>query len=138
MQRPRCPHPMLQEGGTRTSRARPAAAPATAWDGDQSGAALSALPQSLQGLASICQAGWLVIEGPSVARGYLDNKERTEKQFGSGPQWKEGVLERFSADRHSSQWVFHNTGDLVRYNLDGSLHLVGRRDNQVKMNGQRL
>lgn len=87
-------------------------------------------------LAPIGALGELVIEGPSVARGYLDNQERTEKQFKSNPEWKKRILERFG-DRHPRERAFH-TGDLVRYSLDGSLHLVGRRDHQVKVNGQRL
>ncbi|KAK7398257.1 hypothetical protein QQX98_012370 [Neonectria punicea] len=87
-------------------------------------------------LAPIGALGELVIEGPSVARGYMGDKERTERQFSSKPEWKKRIRERVG-DRHPWKRAFH-TGDLVRYNLDGSLHLVGRRDHQVKVNGQRL
>ncbi|RYP67283.1 hypothetical protein DL769_005811 [Monosporascus sp. CRB-8-3] len=87
-------------------------------------------------LAPIGALGELVIEGPSVARCYMGDKERTEKQFTSKPEWKKRVRERFG-DHHPWKRAFH-TGDLVRYNLDGSLHFVGRRDHQVKINGQRL
>lgn len=87
-------------------------------------------------LAPIGALGELVIEGPSVARGYLGDKERTEKQFKAKPDWNKRILGR-CGDLHPCRRAFH-TGDLVRYNHDGSLHLVGRRDHQVKVNGQRL
>ncbi|OQD72271.1 hypothetical protein PENPOL_c001G00043 [Penicillium polonicum] len=76
-------------------------------------------------LAPIGALGELVIEGPSVARGYLGDKRRTE-------QIREQV-----GESHSSKRAFH-TGDLVRYSLDGSLNFLGRKDHQVKINGQRL
>ncbi|OGM50252.1 nonribosomal peptide synthetase [Aspergillus bombycis] len=87
-------------------------------------------------LAPIGALGELVIEGPSVARGYMGDKKRTEKQFTSKPAWKKRIHEQFGKT-HSGKRAFH-TGDLVRYNLDGSLHFVGRKDHQVKVNGQRL
>ena len=87
-------------------------------------------------LAPIGALGELVIEGPSVARGYMGDKKRTEKQFTANPEWKKRIREQFG-ENHSWKRAFR-TGDLVRYNLDGSLHFVGRKDHQVKINGQRL
>ncbi|CAG7953115.1 unnamed protein product [Penicillium nalgiovense] len=87
-------------------------------------------------LAPIGALGELVIEGPSVARGYLGDKKRTEKEFTSIPKWKKRITEQF-ADSPLAKRAFH-TGDLVRYNLDGSLNFLGRKDHQVKINGQRL
>jgi amino acid adenylation domain-containing protein len=87
-------------------------------------------------LAPIGALGELVIEGPSVARGYIGDKKRTERQFTSKPEWKTRIHERLS-ENHLAKRAFH-TGDLVRYNLDGSLCFVGRKDHQVKINGQRL
>ncbi|KAJ5301533.1 hypothetical protein N7508_006396 [Penicillium antarcticum] len=87
-------------------------------------------------LAPIGAPGELVIEGPSVARGYLGDSRRTAKQFTSTPKWKKRICEQFGPS-HSSKRVFH-TGDLVRYNLDGSLNFLGRNDHQVKINGQRI
>ncbi|KAE8399076.1 hypothetical protein BDV37DRAFT_287905 [Aspergillus pseudonomiae] len=87
-------------------------------------------------LAPIGALGELVIEGPSVARGYLGDEKRTAKQFTSNPEWKKRIHEQFG-ETHSGRRAFH-TGDLVRYNLDGSLHFLGRKDHQVKVNGQRL
>ncbi|CAJ0552280.1 Ff.00g062590.m01.CDS01 [Fusarium sp. VM40] len=87
-------------------------------------------------LAPIGALGELVLEGPSVSRGYLGDKERTDKHFTSSPAWKQRLHEH-SRDQQRNSRAFH-TGDLVRYNLDGSLQLMGRRDHQVKVNGQRL
>ncbi|KAE8310331.1 hypothetical protein BDV41DRAFT_579672 [Aspergillus transmontanensis] len=87
-------------------------------------------------LAPIGALGELVIEGPSVARGYMGDKERTQKHFSSNPGWRKRIRERFG--ENDSGWRVFHTGDLVRYNLDGSLHFVGRKDHQVKINGQRL
>jgi non-ribosomal peptide synthetase component F len=38
----------------------------------------------------------------------------------------------------SSPRRIHLTGDLVTYNPDGSVEYIGRKDNQVKLNGQRM
>ncbi|CEI70763.1 Nonribosomal peptide synthetase 13 [Fusarium venenatum] len=87
-------------------------------------------------LAPIGALGELVIEGPSISRGYLGDKSRTDQHFTSDPTWKKRIYEEYG-HRNSSSPTFR-TGDLVRYNLDGSLQLAGRRDHQVKVNGQRL
>ncbi|KAL6915120.1 hypothetical protein FSST1_012880 [Fusarium sambucinum] len=87
-------------------------------------------------LAPIGALGELVIEGPSISRGYLGDKGRTDQHFTSEPAWKKRIYEEYG-HRNSGSRTFR-TGDLVRYNLDGSLQLAGRRDHQVKVNGQRL
>ncbi|PTD06233.1 Nonribosomal peptide synthetase 1 [Fusarium culmorum] len=87
-------------------------------------------------LAPIGALGELVIEGPSISRGYLDDKARTDQHFTSDPTWKKRIYQEYGS-RQSGKRTFR-TGDLVRYNLDGSLQLAGRRDHQVKVNGQRL
>ena len=33
---------------------------------------------------------------------------------------------------------FYRTGDLARFNKDGTLDFLGRRDSQIKLNGQRV
>ncbi|KAF4874042.1 Nonribosomal peptide synthase chyA [Colletotrichum siamense] len=99
-------------------------------------------------LAPVGALGELVIEGPSVARGYLNDPERTERSFQTEPEWKRAFLQRLAentngdekSDKRFSWTRAFRTGDLVRYSprLDGTLELVGRRDHQVKVNGQRL
>ncbi|TIC92419.1 Nonribosomal peptide synthetase 13 [Colletotrichum higginsianum] len=99
-------------------------------------------------LAPVGAMGELVIEGPSVARGYLNDPERTERSFQTEPEWKRAFLQRLVENKDEDgksderfPWTrAFRTGDLVRYSprLDGTLELMGRRDHQVKVNGQRL
>jgi amino acid adenylation domain-containing protein len=82
-------------------------------------------------LAPLGCVGELLIEGPLLARGYLNDIEQTGNVFIRDPLWisKYG----FSAGKR-----LYKTGDLVRYNPDGSLKFVNRKDTQVKMNGRRV
>ncbi|KAK2767670.1 NRPS [Arachnomyces sp. PD_36] len=82
-------------------------------------------------LAPIGTVGELLIEGPIVARGYLNNPEKTAEVFIENPAWAEKV------DGQSSRRLY-KTGDLVHYNPDGTINFIGRKDNQVKVRGQRL
>ncbi|KAF4633014.1 hypothetical protein G7Y89_g5108 [Cudoniella acicularis] len=82
-----------------------------------------------QNLMPIGSIGELVIEGRTVARGYLNNTEKTLETFISDPPWLRDIVPR---DR------VYRTGDLVRYNPDGTLSFVSRKDTQVKLNGQRI
>lgn len=69
--------------------------------------------------------GELVVESFSLARGYND-PEKTRAAFIVGPKWA-------AADQR-----MYKTGDLATYNFDGTISIVGRKDNQVKLNGQRM
>ncbi|KAK9753052.1 hypothetical protein K7432_017993 [Basidiobolus ranarum] len=68
--------------------------------------------------------GELCVAGPQLARGYLNRPDLTEKAFVSSPFVMEERLYR--------------SGDLARFNQDGSVELMGRIDNQVKINGLRI
>ncbi|RMT79636.1 non-ribosomal peptide synthetase [Pseudomonas viridiflava] len=70
--------------------------------------------------------GELYIGGAGVARGYLNRLELTQALFISDP---------FSAH---SQARMYRSGDLVRWNADGTLDYVGRNDEQVKIRGIRI
>ena len=75
--------------------------------------------------------GELLIQGPILARGYLNDSVKTGKAFITDPPWlHKGPL--------SGCRRFYKTGDMVRCNPDGSMDFVGRRDSQVKVNGQRI
>ncbi|RDL30479.1 uncharacterized protein BP5553_10357 [Venustampulla echinocandica] len=74
--------------------------------------------------------GELLIEGPVVSRGYLKEPEKTKAAFIENPAW----MQQFASGPHR----FYKTGDLVRYNSDGSLTIAGRIDSQVKFHGQRI
>lgn len=73
----------------------------------------------------------LVVEGPTLARGYLNEPNKTSAVFIENPKWA-------SPNVLMNQRRFYKTGDLVRYNSDGSIRYVGRRDTQVKIRGQRI
>lgn len=80
-------------------------------------------------LLPIGSVGELVIEGPTLAIGYLGEPERTKSVYIENPQWarSDGVTRRF-----------YKTGDLVQYGEDGVVHFIGRKDMQVKVRGQRI
>jgi amino acid adenylation domain-containing protein len=78
-------------------------------------------------LSPIGGVGELVIEGPNLAEGYYRDVPRTTELFIDRPQWASETSHRF-----------YKTGDLVRQNVDGSLIFMGRKDTQVKINGQRV
>ena len=84
-------------------------------------------PSNYNHLVPIGVPGELLIEGPILARGYLNDPEKTSKAFIMNPTWAAGKRRRF-----------YMTGDLVRQNSDGSLTYLGRKDTQVKLNGQRI
>lgn len=70
--------------------------------------------------------GELYIGGSGVAKGYYNNPELTDKYF------KEINTPGFANRR------FYKTGDLMKLNASGTLEYVGRKDNQVKVNGYRI
>jgi amino acid adenylation domain-containing protein len=85
-------------------------------------------------LLPIGAVGELLIEGPIVGRGYLNDPERTMAAFVAPPAW----LRQFRGGSISSSGRLYKTGDLVQYTADGSLRFVGRKDTQVKLRGQRI
>jgi amino acid adenylation domain-containing protein len=68
--------------------------------------------------------GELLVAGPQVTRGYLNDTERTAAAFVVPP---------------GRQELFYRTGDLVRKSRgSGPITYLGRIDNQVKINGVRV
>lgn len=86
-------------------------------------------PSNHNRLAPVGAVGELVLEGPGLARGYLHNEEQTLSAFIANPEW----LEYPDLGKR-----FYKTGDLVQYLSDGQLAYLGRKDNQVKLYGQRI
>ena len=82
-------------------------------------------------LVSIGAVGELLVEGPTLARGYLNDESRTREAFIESPAW---LLTNVGASAHR----FYRTRDLVQYRTDGSLKFVGRSDTQIKIRGQRV
>ncbi|WP_420234663.1 amino acid adenylation domain-containing protein [Pseudomonas sp. ABY48] len=67
-------------------------------------------------------AGELLIGGPQVAQGYLDQPELTAQVFGSTAQGQR----------------FYRSGDRFRLDRSGHLVFLGRQDDQVKIRGFRV
>jgi amino acid adenylation domain-containing protein len=79
--------------------------------------------------------GELLIEGPILARGYLDDAEKTRRAFIDDPAW----LLAGTAGHVGRRGRMYKTGDLVYYRQDGRLAFVGRKhDGQVRVNGRRV
>ena len=66
-------------------------------------------------------SGELLIAGPQVGLGYLNQPEKTAQAF---VEWNGKRVYR--------------TGDIVRYRHDGEIEFVGRKDGQVKIRGFRI
>lgn len=79
--------------------------------------------------------GELLISGPVVARGYLHDGAKTAESFIENPAWMHYFAR---VEDHQQTLRLYKTGDLVQYNPDGTLEYKGRKDNQVKLNGQRM
>ena len=89
-------------------------------------------PSNHNRLTPVGCVGELLIQGPSVARGYLGDPDKTAESFVQNPKW----LRAFG---HYGAATLYKTGDLVRQDVvDGTLTYLGRKDNQTKVNGQRL
>jgi amino acid adenylation domain-containing protein/non-ribosomal peptide synthase protein (TIGR01720 family) len=98
----------------------------------QSGRAWVVHPEDPHQLAPVGAVGELCIEGPLLARGYLNNRVKTAEAFVENPAFMKQFLAKNVYTR------IYRTGDLVQYAPDGSIRYVGRKDNQVKIAGQRM
>ncbi|KAJ5742224.1 hypothetical protein N7533_011633 [Penicillium manginii] len=83
-------------------------------------------------LAPIGTVGELLVEGPTLARGYLHDEHKTAASFIINPSWSVANAGPSITRR------MYRTGDLVRYSDDGSINYVGRADSQIKLYGQRM
>jgi amino acid adenylation domain-containing protein len=71
------------------------------------------------------QEGELIICGAGVGRGYYQDEQLTGEKFISNPFAKDGAR-------------CFRSGDYARALPDGNLEFVGRRDQQIKLNGYRV
>ncbi|KAI8633600.1 hypothetical protein F5Y19DRAFT_414203 [Xylariaceae sp. FL1651] len=86
-------------------------------------------------LAAIGAVGELLVEGPLVGAGYLNDEDKTAASFIIDPRWLTCTPGIGGKARHGR---LYKTGDLVRYDADGGLHFIGRKDAQAKIRGQRI
>jgi acyl-coenzyme A synthetase/AMP-(fatty) acid ligase/acyl carrier protein len=75
-------------------------------------------------LSPIGIPGEICIGGDGLARGYLNNPERT--------------AEKFVADPFVAGEKIYKTGDLGRWLSDGNIEFMGRKDDQLKIQGYRI
>ncbi|KAI7774494.1 hypothetical protein LA080_008301 [Diaporthe eres] len=91
-------------------------------------------PDDHNHLTPIGSTGELLIEGPVLARAYLNSPEKTAEAFLQDPEW----LLRGVDGQPGRKGRLYKTGDLVKYTTDGKIVYVARKDTQVKIHGQRV
>ncbi|KAF2013569.1 acetyl-CoA synthetase-like protein [Aaosphaeria arxii CBS 175.79] len=92
-------------------------------------------PRDHTRLAPIGCPGELVVEGRTVARGYLHNPERTRLAF-LGEKDAPWLPPR---PANAAPRRLYKAGDLVRLEAhDATFTFIARKDNQVKLHGQRV
>ena len=90
--------------------------------------------------------GEMVIGGEGVARGYLNREELTKEKFIVSPF--ETIKGDLALNPPLSKWTpleegreatrLYKTGDIGRWQEDGTIEYQGRRDDQVKIRGYRI
>ncbi len=76
----------------------------------------------------IGEVGELCVSGIGIAQGYLNNPELTTKKFIANPFYKVGF--------HNP--TLYRTGDLASWTPNGTLEILGRNDEQIKLRGYRI
>lgn len=93
-------------------------------------------PNDHEILMPVGAVGELLVEGPIVGQGYLNDPEKTAAAFIHDPKW----LTSGHGGYHGRRGRLYKTGDLGIFDPDGSggIVFVGRKDTQVKLRGQRV
>ncbi|EED19142.1 nonribosomal peptide synthase, putative [Talaromyces stipitatus ATCC 10500] len=91
-------------------------------------------PHNHQRLMPIGAVGEILIDGPIVGEGYYNNEALTNASYVSDLPW---IKAGYAGIVGRSCRVF-KSGDLARYDLNGNIHFVSRKDTQVKLHGQRI
>lgn len=90
-------------------------------------------PDNHDKLTPVGCVGEIVLEGALVSRGYLNDTVKTAASYIQDPVWSKSQANSGLGPRR-----MYKTGDMARYDADGVLRYVTRKDNQVKLHGQRL
>ncbi|KAL4768076.1 hypothetical protein BDW60DRAFT_226011 [Aspergillus nidulans var. acristatus] len=81
-------------------------------------------------LVAAGEEGELLVGGPSVSPGYLNQAEKNAKAF---------IHVAGMVDHTTGEPIrMYRTGDIVRLRSDGEYEFLGRRDHQVKIRGYRV
>lgn len=93
-------------------------------------------PNDHEILLPVGAVGELLVEGPIVGQGYLNDPAKTAAAFIEDPAW----LTAGHKDYAGRRGRLYKTGDLGKYDPDGSGGIIfaGRKDTQVKLRGQRV
>ena len=93
-------------------------------------------PSDHEVLMPVGAIGEILVEGPIVGQGYLNDPEKTAAAFIEDPSWLTAGHNGYAGH----QGRLYKTGDLGKYDPDGSGAIVfaGRKDTQVKLRGQRV
>ncbi|VBB81510.1 Putative Nonribosomal peptide synthetase [Podospora comata] len=87
-------------------------------------------PEDYHQLSAIGCVGEIVISGGLLGGGYFGDKALTDAAWVPAPSWLKELGSGYD--------VLYRSGDLARYNPDGTFQIVGRRDTQVKLRGFRI
>jgi amino acid adenylation domain-containing protein len=87
-------------------------------------------PRNTERLAPYGAIGEIALEGPASSNGYIGNSTLTQSRFRQNPKF----LQQFPEAKERS--IIYYTGDLARYDNNGNLVILGRKDTQLKVHGQ--
>jgi amino acid adenylation domain-containing protein len=90
-------------------------------------------PDTPDQLMPVGAIGEILVEGPHIARGYLDHLSGVSDDFLDVPP-------RWLRQLHSKRPIhrMYRSGDLGRYNHDGTIEVIGRKDSMLKLDGARV
>jgi amino acid adenylation domain-containing protein len=88
-------------------------------------------PSDVNRLMPVGAVGELILEGHSLAQGYFDEPELTAAAFIRRPKWADAF-----GIGHDLR--FYKTKDLVQWQANAEMRLVGRCDAQTKFHGMRI
>jgi amino acid adenylation domain-containing protein len=77
------------------------------------------------------EEGELLLSGPAITRGYLNDSCKTMERFIKAPGWA-------VTTGYPTTTRFFKTGDLAHMTDDGTIVLLGRKDEQIKIHGHRV
>lgn len=86
-------------------------------------------PENVNVLRPVGAIGEIIVEGPNLARGYLDGDPNASASFIDAPTWFKDMHPERVCNR------MYRTNDLARYCPDGTIECLGRKDRILKLDG---